>query len=517
MKGESPRRPAISPEIQENSFVMKKMIILPQIALFAIAAVIALAQAAPAQQNLPSDFAARKYAQGADKTEKTKPVEPEASKPLPPMPDLSDVLTPHPAPTPGETALDMEQSVHRALETNPQIESAKAVLRGSVEGKKSALGALGPSANVSGSWQGQDVNAAYKTSFKSNIGKNNAWLLDLNVHQNIFVGFKLLSAYQKAVLAKDSAVAGVSAAELSLLNSVQLSFLALLKARGDVKNAEDSVTNLTAQLKMSRAFYEAGLVPRLDVLQNETALANGQQTLISARNNVLTQEAQLNTYLSYPLEQQVNYIGELTYLPFSMKLEQCLDLAYKNRPDLYVAVKSVEIAAKDAKIAVSGMYPQVAADLDYITSTNRSDIASDNFNYDQQIWQAKLSMTWTAWDWGATYFGYTQAVENVKKIYADMVTLRLNIGFQVKSSFLNIINADKQIRVAKVGLDAARENYRMAVARYKAQVGTSLDVLTAQSQLTQAESNLTQAMADYQTALANLYSAVGMKNYNLNP
>jgi len=163
------------------------------------------------------------------------------------------------------------------------------------------------------------------------------------------------------------------------------------------------------------------------------------------------------------------------------------------------------------------MYPQVAADLDYITSTNRSDIVSDNLNYDQQVWQAKLSMKWTAWDWGSTYFGYTQAVENVKKVYADMVNLRLTIGFQVKASFLNILNSAKQIRVAKVGLDSARENYRMAVARYQAQIGTSLDVLTAQSQMTQAEANLTQALSDYQTALANLYSAVGMKNYNLNP
>ncbi|MBF0481436.1 MAG: TolC family protein [Desulfovibrionaceae bacterium] len=496
---------------------MKKKIASPLIVLLAAAAIIAGAQAAPAQEKTPMDFAARKYARTTDKTAQDKPVEPEPAKPLPPMPDLSDISEPHPAPTADQTALDMEQSAHRAIETNPQIQSAKAALRGAIEGKKSALGALGPSGNVSGSWQTQSLNTAYKSSLNSSIGAANSWMLDLNVHQNLFVGFRLLSTYQKAALAKDSAEAGVAAAELSLLNAVQLSFLSLLKARSDVKNAEDSVANLTSQLTMSRAFYEVGLVPRLDVLQNETALANGQQTLIAARNSVLTQEAQLNSYLSYPLEQQVNYVGELSYLPFAMNLEQCLDQAYKNRPDLYVAVKSVEIAAKDAKIAISGMYPQVAADLDYITSTNRSGISSDNLNYDQQVWQAKLSMKWTAWDWGSTYFGYAQAVENVKKMYADMVTLRLNIGFQVKSSFLNILNAAKQIRVAKTGLDSARENYRMAVARYKAQIGTSLDVLTAQSQLTQAESNLTQAMAEYQTALANLYAAIGAKNYTLTP
>jgi outer membrane protein len=501
---------------------MKKILAL------ALTALALAATAAWAQDKTPMDFAARKYAQGADKaaSDKIVPDKTGMGKPAP-QAGIGQAAAPA-ASGEGQLALDMEQSVRRAIETNPQIESAKAQLRGAVEGKKSAMGALGPSGNVSGYWQSQNINTAYKVGQGTSIATQgsssgpstsiispNTWLLDLNVHQNLFVGFRLLSTYQKAALAKESAEAGVTSAEIKLLNAVQQTFLALLKARADVKNAEDSVARLKSQLDMSRAFYEVGLKPRLDVLQNETALANGEQTLISANNSVLTQEAQLNTYLVYPLEQQINYVGELSYLPFSMNLEQCLDLAYKNRPDLFVAVKSVEIAAKDAKIAISGLYPQVAADLDYITSTNRADIAIASNNYDQQVWQAKLSMQWKAWDWGSTYFGYTQAVENVKKMYADMVNLRLTIGFQVKSSFLSIINSAKRIGVAKFGLDAAKENYRMAVARYQAQVGTSLDVLTAQSQMTQAEADLTQAMTDYQTALSNLYSAVGMKNYNL--
>jgi len=57
----------------------------------------------------------------------------------------------------------------------------------------------------------------------------------------------------------------------------------------------------------------------------------------------------------------------------------------------------------------------------------------------------------------------------------------------------------------------------LAVDRYQAQVGTSLDVLNGQAQMTQAESDLDKALADYQTALSNLYAASGVKNYSLNP
>ena len=462
--------------------------------------------ASRAQDKAPMDFASSKYATPQD--------------------------TPAPAPTPNTTApepvaLDMESSVRRALETNPQIESAKAQLRGAAEGKKSAAGALGPSGNVSAYGLTQQTNTKYvyqgsaATSSSLTVvptSTSNSGMVDFNAHQNLFTGFKLLSTYQKAALAKDSAEAGVSAAELKLVNSVQQTFLALLKARADVKSAEDSVARLADQLKVSQDFFDVGLKPQLDVLQNQTALASAEQTLLTAQNNVLTQTAQLNTFLSYPLQQDIEYKGELSATPFSLNLAQCLELAYQNRPDLTVAVKSVEMAAKDAKIAISGLYPQAAADLDYITSTNRGNISSgDLVNYDTQVWQAKLSMQWTPWDNGATYFGYEKAVENVKKIYADMVKLRLDIGFQVKSSFLNIQSATNRIDVAKTGLEAAKENYRLSVDRYQAQVGTSLDVLNGQAQMTQAESDLAKALADYQTALSNLYAASGVKNFSLNP
>jgi len=508
---------------------MKRMIVLPLIALLAASAVVAQSRSASAQEKSPPDFVARKYAPGGDKNAQNAPPMPMPAKAKPIEPvtrEMLDISEPHPAPDPNQPTLDMEQSVHRALETNPQIESAKAQLRAAAEGKKSAAGALGPSGNVSAQattqridtrflYQGSAATSSSLTVVPSS--KLNSGLLDVNVHQNLFTGFRLLSTYQKAALAKESAEAGVAAAELKLVNFVQQTFLSLLKARSDVKSAEDSVARLQTQFKMSQDFFDVGLKPMLDVLQNQTALASAEQTLLAAQNNVLKQTAQLNTSLSYPLQQDVDYTGELAQSPFALGLAQCLELAYRDRPDLAVAVKSVEIAAKDAKIAISGLYPQAAADLDYITSSYRSSVSGDAANYDQQVWQAKLSMQWTPWDNGATYFGYTKAVENVKKIYADMVKLRLDIGFQVKASFLSIQSAAKRIDAAKVGLEAARENYRLAVDRYQAQVGTSLDVLNGQAQMTQAESDLVSATADYQTALSNLYAASGVKNLSLNP
>jgi len=296
---------------------------------------------------------------------------------------------------------------------------------------------------------------------------------------------------------------------------VQTAFLTLLQARANVNSNQDSVTRLESQLKVTKAFYDAGLRPKLDVLQAQADLATATEGLLAAQNAVEIQLAQLNSLLNIPLEQRVEYVGELTQIPFKMTLQDALDEAYKDRPDISIAIKSVEMAKKDATVALSPALPQVSADYDYIRQGDKAWLRDKNVAFAERH-QFQLSVSWRAWDWGNTYFSYRQADENVKKLESDLAALRLNVGADVKTQYLNIQDAAKRIGVARTGLAAAEEAYRTAIARYQAQVGTSTDVLVAQAQLTNAEFLSTQALTDYQTAIANLNFSIGRKNPQLN-
>ncbi|MFZ5813316.1 MAG: TolC family protein [Thermodesulfobacteriota bacterium] len=448
--------------------------------------------------------------------------------------ELSKAFPVPPAP---EGPLDMEKSVTRGLAANPQMQAARAQILGAREGKRAALANFGPVGTVSYSYQRTDGSIWYPSA-QTNLGAafanqvagtnantsvdmnqhlpywQNLYTLQLTVTQPLFTGFKLLSSYQKAALAKDQAEAQLTNTELTLIKSVQRAFLALLKARSDVKSNQDSVARLESQYKVTQAFYDVGLKPRLDVLQAEAELATAEQSLLSAQNSVLTQTAQLNSLLNLPLEQDTPFVGELSYAPFTMTIEQCLDTAYKTRPDLYIGVKSVQIAEKDAKVAASPLYPQVQAQAGYTRKGDTPNL-DNNRKSSSVVPEATtvgVSANWQVWDWGSTYFGYSQARETVKKLQADLAKLRLDVGYEVKTYHLNIQDAAKRISVARTGLEAAQEGYRMAVARYQAQVGTNTEVLDAQSRVSTAEFNLTQALSDYQSALADIYVAMGLKN-----
>jgi outer membrane protein TolC len=447
-----------------------------------------------------------------------------------------------PTPAAPQGELDMEKSVQRGLAANPQMQSARAQILGAEEGRRQALANFGPVGTVSYGYKRTDARV-WSPSSQTNIGAawgnqmagtnvssqdpmnqhlgywQNLYTLQLNVTQPLFTGFKLLSSYQRAALAKEQADAQLTNTELTLIKSVQRAFLALLKARSDVKSNQDSVARLQSQYKVTQAFYDVGLKPRLDVLQAEAELATAEQNLLKAQNSVLTQTAQLNSLLNLPLSQDTPYVGQLAYEPFTMTIEKCLDTAYTTRPDLYIGVKSVQIAEKDAKVAASPLYPQVQAQATY---TRQGDTPNTENNrktgsVTPEATAVGVTANWQVWDWGSTYFGYSQARDTVKKLQADLARLRLDVGYEVKTYHLNLQDAAKRISVARTGLEAAQEGYRMAVARYQAQVGTNTDVLDAQSRVSSAEFNLTQALSDYQSALADIYVAMGIKNTALIP
>ncbi|WP_167590315.1 TolC family protein [Oceanidesulfovibrio indonesiensis] len=405
-------------------------------------------------------------------------------------------------------------AVRIALENNPAITSAIHRKRAATYGKYSRIGAMLPSVTGGYSYSYSEAPRA-KGSPPSSANRN--YTLFFNIQQDLFVGFRNISNLVRAKFAEEQAKLNRYNEELSLLLDVQENFLNLLRAREDVRSAQDSVTRLESQLKVTRAFYDVGLSPRLDVLQAEVDLAEAEDTLLQAENNVAVQLARLNTLLPLNLGDDVQYVGELKYEPFPLSLETCLERAYRNRPDLLIFKKAVDIARQDSRVAASALYPQIQGEFNWSqfgdTPALQGSPYTDLNRYDQ--WSLEIGLTWELFDFGENLFTWRQARESEKEAQADVAGQYLEATYDVKSRRLQIDETAKRIAVAQKRVEQGKEGYRMAVARYQAQVGTNNDVLDAQSRLTSAESTLTEALVDYQIAVANLYVAIGAKNVDL--
>ncbi len=411
--------------------------------------------------------------------------------------------------------LDMPAAVARALERNPSLGAQEAQSRASEEGRKSARGAFGPKLGMTYSAVKQERKTQPSTTRPPELGSY-SWGVEIS--QPVFQGFRLLNSYQKAALQADSDKAALRRAELAMTEQVQTEFLNYLRAEENVKSEGDSLARLRDQLRITTAFYEVGLRPRLDVLQAEVDVSNAENLLIQAENTRDTAQARLNTLLGFTATAPARYVGRLEHVPFRRSLEQCLEAAYRQRPDLMIAAKAVEMAGKDRRMVQSDYYPQIEAYYNINQAGNTPDLQRRGDHGSRSAtWEVGARAVWNVFQWGLTYYADQQAGWQVTRLRHEEEDLKLNVGYDIKSKLLAVHEAEKRIVVAEKGVIQAREAYDAALARYQEQVGTNFDVLDASANLTRAQASLTGARADYLTALAQIYVAMGEYHPDLRP
>ena len=397
----------------------------------------------------------------------------------------------------------MEGAVLRALEKNPDIESARFTVKAAESARKAARSSFGPSL---------DVNYSYSRYNKDRPSRYepNVTTMTVQASQPLFTGFNLLNTYQKAALEKERQALQLESQRLSVTADVQEAFVSYLKAEASISSTQRSLERARAQLDMAKTAWNIGLRPRLDVLQAETELARTEALLISYENDRNVWLTRLNTLLDLPPDARIDYHGDLSLSPFSRTLEACLARALEHRPDLLMARKSVEIAVKDLGITKSTFWPQVSAVLGWSTTGSHLDAAGSRYTKkDYSYGEIGLSVDWTLFSSGRRMYLTQQAQRQISALEAAVRSSVNNCAYAVRSSLLSTQDAYRSVKVSQRGVTSAKESYEDAKMRYELQSGSYLDLLTAQAALSEAELAEISSRADCLIALSQLYETMG--------
>lgn len=397
----------------------------------------------------------------------------------------------------------MESAVERALRKNPDVESARFTLQAAESARKAARSDFGPSL---------DVNYSYSRYSKDRPSRYepNVTTMTVQASQPLFTGFNLLNAYQKAALEEERQNLQLQAQRLTVVADVQEAFISYLKAEASISSTRRSLERAQAQLNMAKTAWNIGLRPRLDVLQAETDLARTEALLIKYENDRNVWLTRLNTLLDLPPDAPVDYRGDLELTPFKRTLEACLRQALECRPDLLMARKSVEMAFKDLGMTKSLFWPQVSAIVGWSTTGSHLDAAGSRYTKkDYSYGEIGLSVNWTLFSSGKRFYLTQQAQRQISALEAAVRSSINNCAYAVRSSLLSTQDAYRSVKVSQRAVISARESYADAKMRYELQSGSYLDLLTAQSALSDAELAEISSRADCLIALSQLYETMG--------
>lgn len=307
---------------------------------------------------------------------------------------------------------------------------------------------------------------------------------------------------------------GLDAADLALENtkqSIKLTatsdYYKILQCRNLIKVQQDAVDTLQVHLNNVNAQYNVGTVAKSDVLASEVQLANAQQSLVTARNNYDIAVATLNNVIGLPTDTVLNINDELRYNKYDLTLEGCTEYALSHRPDGLAADFQVKQANAAMQAAKAGHYPTVTA----VARNSRS--GEDPFKDDHEsndVWAAGITASWNIFDNNITAAQVHQKKAALLKAEEVSAQKKEQILLDVRTAYLNLLAAEKNIKTMEVAVERAQEDYKIAQVRYSAGVGTNLDVMDAEEKLTQAQTNYYTALYNYNTAKASLDKAMGI-------
>jgi outer membrane protein TolC len=329
--------------------------------------------------------------------------------------------------------------------------------------------------------------------------------------QPLFTGFALINQYKLAQL-------GVNAAELSedlsrqdVVVSAKRDYFTVLKNKKLLNVAVETVGQIEAQRVVAENFYNVGMTPLNDLLEVEVFLANANQLLIVAENDLASAEAQLNTLLRRPVNSAVLIEDILEHVPVDRSIDECLSAAVSNRIELKLADLEIQNAEKQLELARKDYYPTVSLEGRYTqTGTDwTADKGLSDFD-DPYRWDITAVARWDFWQWGKTYYGVDSRLR--KKYQAEIRKKELTdqIHLEVKRAYLKTIETERNIVNSEKAIEQAKENLRINQERYTQQVATSTEVLDAQTLLTRTEAIYYSALYDYKIAKAFLYRAMGL-------
>ena len=406
--------------------------------------------------------------------------------------------------TPDAKRLGIDDAVSTALQKNPEILAAIQQIRLTRGQMVQVRAALLPTLQVNPGYNVQSDTLANPGFDFGLVNNNQSWNVAIQINQNIWSGWKNQANFSAARLANDSAFYSLRQTIDKVVADTKKLFYDVIFNRALIRVREESVAVLQSQLQDQQSRFEAGTVPRFNVLQAEVALANAIPPVIQARNALRISQFALvkQLGLDYPSDPAlvpIDVLGQLDYDPIKIDLAKSVFTALTRNPSLKVQRQNILIGNEQLKAALSGFQPTLNATAGYQafnvpTSSSLDDAVNGLF--------FGVTGSWNIFD-GLATVGATQAARaSLQQSMINYDNGARGIELDVQRAVSNLIEAQEVIDSQRANVVQATEALRLSRERLDAGAGTQLDVLNAQVSLLQAQTTELEGRFRYITALA---------------
>jgi outer membrane protein TolC len=402
--------------------------------------------------------------------------------------------------------LSLEQCIALAFEKNPglQIEQEKII---ELENEyRIASAGLYPKITASASYT--RVNRD-RVGVQPIIAYTEESLGQVKLKQLLYDGGKTGNNGRAASKAVDAQRDSAEATRLETVSVVSQAYYRVLEARELLRVGEHSRSQREAFSKLTGSFYEAGKATRIEALKAEAQLLDAERSLIQAREALRTSELILKRTIGVGVEARINIADGLPDAFAEPENEEfLLAQMFANNPDLKKSAQFKEQARLSIDSSTGSYQPEVSLQGNYGYRDRDAGGSGEE-------WMAGVFLEWSLFEGGITRAQVARSRARYREIEWSDKAVRDQVQVDLHQALGDMRTALAFIRSSKRLAEAQDEAYEAIMEFYKRGKSTYIEVLTAETDLTEAKAAYVRAVGDYQIASARLDRVTG-KRYTAN-
>jgi len=405
-------------------------------------------------------------------------------------------------------SIDLNDALARARKYGLQVQGAQLASALAREDVKQAKAARLPSATILNQYFYTEGNGTATGVFVANNGVH-VYTEQAQVHEEI-LSLARRGEIRQAQANEAAARARVAIASRGLTAVLVQSYYALVIALRKLALAQTSLGEAQSFVDLTQKQEAAGEVAHVDTVKAQIQLQQRQRDVSDAELNIDKAKLGLAVLMFPQLREDFTVVDDLDNAPILAPLPEAAAAAKSSSPDIQAAQESLRAATAGVSVAKYGYLPSLS--LDFFYGLNANQFAAKFYDpepHNNLGFAGQITLNIPVWNWGATRSKVVQADLRRQQAELDVTQAQRSLQANLEAAHREARVAQAQLASLRSSVALAGDNLRLTLLRYTAGESTSLEVVDAQTTLTQARNALADGLSRYRVALAVVQTLTG--------
>jgi outer membrane protein TolC len=410
--------------------------------------------------------------------------------------------------------LSPDEAVDLAIKNNLKLESARIGIDIKRRNSLMSWNQFVPEANVSGGMSRDNKRAEATPVINPDPSQ---WHMNGSITVSLGINAAMFENMRRLKLDYQAGLISFETAKIQLERDIRKSYYQLLLLRENIDILRDSFATAQRQVEMSQANYRAGLVPELTLLQARVNMENLKPTIDETENSLRVLTAQFATKLGLPYDTRFEFIEAPDQIDFvSLDVKGLISKAASEKPDIQELRQQMLLLESNRRAKILSTYTPNFS-VSWNTGASFTEDPWEDSWSDGNNWTHSGSLTLGLSFKLDSLIPFSINAQGVKDLTDQQRTAAINLAEAVQGTEVEIYNTVLSLEKTQITLEAqkltedlAERTYKLTEEAYRAGLREFLEVQNAELELRKARLGVQTQNFNYLMGLIDLEYATGV-------